>query len=317
MNHPTLFPAALVLGFVMSMLPANAQPATSPFTPAGENQTTTIPKAVPVQPKVKIDGVILEAKSAVLLDAVTGEELFAKSPDTPRAIASTQKLVLALMVSELGGLDTPATVTSSDTKVDGSKMGLKAGESYPRRLLLQALMVKSANDIANVLAREVAAGNDFGYPDLANARVKALGCASTRIRNAHGLTVQGQYSTARDLGKIARAAYAQPDLLPMLSVVDMTFPMADGSEIKLTNTNKLLTRMPACNGMKTGFTDAAGHCLVASASAGGTALIAVILHSTEEKVIDDAEHLLKWGFAHRGIDAAPPKAIPMGQPAAP
>lgn len=266
---------------------------------------------------VKFDGTALEAKAALLLDARTGEELFAKSPDTPRAIASTQKLVLALMVVELGDLDRPATVTASDTKAQGARLGLKPGESYPRRLLLQALMVKSANDVANVLAREVADGDDFAYPQLANGRVKALGCADTSIRNAHGLTVKGQYSTARDLGRIARAAYAQPDLLPMLSVVDMTFPMADGKPVELTNTNKLLKRMPACNGMKTGMTEAAGNCLVASAAAGGSELIAVILGSTEDKVIDDAEALLNWGFAQRGIDPAPLKAIPIGKPAAP
>jgi D-alanyl-D-alanine carboxypeptidase (penicillin-binding protein 5/6) len=289
-----------------------AQPA-SPFSPAGE---VAPPKAMPVAPKKPAgETPLTAARAALLLDARTGEEFFALNPETPRAIASTQKLLLALMVAELGNLDALATVTNSDTRVEGSKMGLKAGEAYPRRLLLQGLMVKSANDVANVLAREVAGGNDFGYPELANARAQALGCTDTRIKNSHGLTVQGQYSTARDLARIARAAYAQPELLPMLSVVEMEFPLASGEKVKLTNTNKLLKRMPACNGMKTGYTNAAGHCLVASASAGGTDLIAVILGSTEEKVIDEAKALLESGFARKGIDPTPLKAVPVGKAA--
>lgn len=261
---------------------------------------------LPMVPAAPLEEDQLKAVAAILVDARTGEELYARSAATPRAVASTQKLLLALMVAELGDLDTPVKITGSDVKVTGSRLGLQQGETYTRRELLHALLVKSANDVANTLAREAGGGDDFAYPAAANKRAQALGCEDTRIRNAHGLTVEGQYSTAQDLAKIARAVYMLPDLRAMVATQELKFTLKSGEVVELKNTNRLLAQMPASNGMKTGYTRASGHCLVASASAGGTDLIAVVLGSTEDRVIGDARLLLEWGFAERGVDLASP-----------
>ena len=129
-----------------------------------------------------------------------------------------------------------------------------------------------------------------------NQRARALGMRDSHFRNPHGLTEEDQYSTARDMAKLARAAYQYPAIRGPLTVREYTFVHNDGTETKLVNTNKLLKRFPYTTGMKTGTTNASGKCLVASGSMNGRTAIAVVLGSTPPAVWNDAEQLLRWAL---------------------
>ena len=151
-------------------------------------------------------GPSIRAASYLLLDARSGQHLAGRNFETARAVASTQKLVTALVVLDAGNLDKMVRVQSSDVAVEPTRMGLKPGEMYSRRTLLYAFLVKSCNDIANVLARDNA-GSISAFAAKMNAKVRSLGCTNSNFKNPHGLTVPGQYSTARDMARVAMAAY--------------------------------------------------------------------------------------------------------------
>ncbi len=155
------------------------------------------------------------------------------------------------------------------------------------------MMVKSANDAAATLAR-TAAGSQPAFASLMNAKARGLGAYSSNFLNPHGLTEPGQYSTARDVARIAHAAYRDPVLRDMMRRQSYTFRHADGRTTTLKATNKLLPRSSIYNGMKTGYTVASGRCLVASASLPGGDVILVQLGSTTNSIFDDAERMVEW-----------------------
>ncbi len=151
----------------------------------------------------------IRAASAVLFNAQTGEVLYKKNETEHRAVASTQKLLTALIVAESGNLSDLVTVTRSDTFADPTKLYLKPGEVYPRIQLLNGLLVKSANDVARLLARDNA-GSIEQFAHKMNDRMERLGGQSSHFINPNGLPVEGQYSTARDMACVARAVYYNP-----------------------------------------------------------------------------------------------------------
>ncbi len=153
----------------------------------------------------------IRAAAAVLFNAQTGEVLYKKNETDHRAVASTQKLLTALIVAESGNLSDLVTVTRSDTFADPTKLYLKPGEVYPRSQLLTALLVKSANDVARILARDNA-GSVEQFAHKMNERMERLGGKSSHFINPNGLPVEGQYSTARDMACVARAVYYNPVL---------------------------------------------------------------------------------------------------------
>ena len=159
---------------------------------------------------------VIKARSAILFDANTGRVLFKKNENERMPIASTQKLLTALLVAEAGNLDQKVTIKTSDTKVEPTKLYLKAGESYTRRQLLAAMMVRSFNDVACALARDYS-GSVEAFCERMNARMKRLGGNDSNFRNPHGLPDDAQYSTARDIARVARAAYFNPTLRLMMS----------------------------------------------------------------------------------------------------
>ena len=237
---------------------------------------------------------MIAARSALLLDARTGRVLYQKNADARTQVASTQKLLSALLVVRSGDLDRQVVIQEQDTRVEPTKLGLRAGERYSRRSLLTAMMVKSENDAAAALARDVA-GSVTTFVAGMNHMAWDLGARNSFFANPHGLPAP-QYSTARDIGRIAFCAYREPTLRQMMATRTMTFVFNSGRRKFLENTNKLLKRNPFVNGMKTGYTDAAGRCLVASASSGGKDLIFVQLGSRTTFIFDDAERMLAWGM---------------------
>src|SRR4029434_2226834 len=142
-------------------------------------------------------------------------------------VASTQKLLTALIVAESGGLDEIVTVKPSDTWAEPSKLYLKAGEQYQRDKLLQILLVKSMNDVARCLARDNA-GSIEDFAAKMNAKARILGMANSNFVNPNGLPATGQYSTARDMAKVAVAAYRSPVIRNIVRLKSLTWSYNDG-----------------------------------------------------------------------------------------
>jgi len=235
------------------------------------------------------------ANSVVVVDARTGAVLHEKNADQPRPAASTQKLLTALIVAETGYLDRPVRVEPIDTFAEPVRLNIRPGEVYQRIDLLRALLVKSPNDVARCLARDNA-GSIEAFADRMNAKAQLLGATHSHFLNPNGLPIPGQYSTARDLAVIARAGYANPTIRSIVCLPQLVFRYANGRTRELENTNKVLKRLPFCNGMKTGYTEAAGHCLIASGSRPGRDIIVVVLGDTKSGVWTDAASLLSWGL---------------------
>jgi D-alanyl-D-alanine carboxypeptidase (penicillin-binding protein 5/6) len=256
---------------------------------------TTVTEVAPQAPRSMwpSDAPPILASSAILIDARTGRTIYQKNADEPRQVASTQKLVTALIVAEQDPLDEPVRVAREDTTVEPTKLGIRTGESYTRRQLLRAMLVKSTNDCAAALARAHSGtvGAFAGEMDRLAAR---CGATCSHFVNPHGLPAH-QHSTARDMARIAFRAYRNPDLREAMAMRSYCFHYANGKLCFLEPTNRLLLRSPFFNGMKTGYTESAGKCLISSYSKGGRELILVQLGSHAPVIFDDAQRMMTWG----------------------
>jgi len=237
----------------------------------------------------------ITAKSAILLDANTGKVLYSKNDTAQRAVASTQKLLTALIVAESGDLEKSVKIESSDTNCEPTKINVKPGQTYTRVQLLNALLVKSGNDVARTLARDNA-GSVSAFADKMTERVRSLGGTNSNFENPNGLPAQGQYSTARDMARVARMAYRNPTLREIMKTRYYNFRFSSGSVVPLRNTNRVLRTYSFCNGMKTGYTHLAGHCLISSGSYNGRDVIAVMLGCTKARIADESAKLLAYGL---------------------
>jgi serine-type D-Ala-D-Ala carboxypeptidase (penicillin-binding protein 5/6) len=247
--------------------------------------TQTVPGSVPKT----------GASSVIVINVSNGQVLYEKNPDQSRAPASTTKLLTGLIVAETGALDRPVTVAQVDTLAEPVKLNIKPGEIYSRIDLLRALLVKSPNDVARCVARDNA-GSIEAFAEKMNQRALALGATHSHWVNPNGLPDARQYSTARDLSTIARAAYANPTIRSIVCLRQLVFRFSNGRTRELENTNQLLKRLPYCNGMKTGYTEAAGKCLIASGSRPGKDIIVVVLGDSHSGVWRDAGALLAWAL---------------------
>ena len=238
---------------------------------------------------------VITAKSAILLDANTGKVLFTKNDDAQRPVASTQKLLTALIVAEAGDLDKRVEIEATDTNCEPTKINVRPGQTYTRLQLLNALLVKSGNDVARTLARDNA-GSVSAFADKMTQRVRNLGGTNSNFENPNGLPAQGQYSTARDMARVARMAYRNPTLREIMKTRYYNFRYSSGNVVPLRNTNRVLRTYSFCNGMKTGYTDLAGHCLISSGSYNGRDVIAVMLGCTKARIADESAKLLAYGL---------------------
>ena len=238
---------------------------------------------------------IITAECAILFDANTGKVIYKKNENERRPVASTQKLLTALIIAESGELSAPVTIDRSDMLVAPTKLYLKTGDTYTRQQLLTALLIKSPNDAARALARDNA-GSVEDFSTKMNARMARLGGDSSHFVNPNGLPAEDQYSTARDMARVARAVYFNPLLRGIIRTRHSMFHYASGKTISLQNTNRVLRTYSFCNGMKTGYTDAAGHCLISSGSWSGKDVIAVVLGSRKARVWQESASLLAYGL---------------------
>ena len=234
----------------------------------------------------------VSATACVLMDADSGRVLYEKNGRQRMLIASTTKLMTALVALEQGTLTDVVTVTASHM-AEGSSMYLRAGEKLTLETLLYGLLLCSGNDAA--LALTECAGGLVPFVALMNEKAAALGMADTHFANPNGLDDEEHYSTARDMAQLARAAVNEPTLLRMAS----TRQASIGGRT-LTNHNKLLGRMEGCLGLKTGYTKAAGRTLVSCAEKDGRRLVAVTLRDGDDW--NDHEALYRWGFMITGAE---------------
>lgn len=235
------------------------------------------------------------AGRVLIIDPETDEILYEKNAKLRGQVASTQKLLTALIIVEDGNLDEIVTIEKGDTTAAPTKFGLKVGETYTRRQLLTALLVRSFNDIAEALARDNA-GSVEAFVAKMNKRASELGMNNSRFSNPHGLPNEAQYSTAFDMSIVAKAAGTWPEIREMVRKKTFDFKKNDGSTTTLTNTNRVMRNYAHCDGMKTGFTNAAGYCLVSSGELDGRRRIVVVLNGSSRSIWTESQALLEWSL---------------------
>ena len=237
----------------------------------------------------------VSAQSCILIEATTGYVLYEKDADAVMPMASTTKLFTALMIRECCQLDEIVTVSETAAGIEGSSSYLQAGERISVEQLLYALLLSSGNDAAEALAEHAFGGNRDAFIDYMNRRAWEMGLVSTAFTNPSGLPDESHYTTARELAQIGRFAHRDPVISRIVASKNITFTSEDGITHSYSNHNSLLSMYDYATGMKTGFTKAAGRCLVSSAVKDGIALICVTLRAPNDW--QDHKQLLDFGFA--------------------
>jgi D-alanyl-D-alanine carboxypeptidase (penicillin-binding protein 5/6) len=233
------------------------------------------PVSVAGQPRDAYPGAA--AAYLVLADA---QPLWEANADTPLPPASLTKLMTAVLVAEHLSGDEVVTVSRTAARARGARMGLAAGARLRVGDLLAGLLLRSGNDACVALAERVD-GTEAKFVERMNARARAWGLAGTRFANACGFDAPGHRSTARDLADLARRVLAIPALARLVASERLTVNDAQGRRYVLASTNVLLGLVPGLEGVKTGYTSRAGHCLVAYARRDGHEVLVVLLKGTD------------------------------------
>ncbi len=259
------------------------------YGPNRASLVPTRPLAIPTTPAPRPN-----CAAVCVIDPRTGRILYSHNGNTRRQVASTQKIITALCVCDEHKLDKMVTIQRSDNLAPPIRLNLKPGTSYPKRDLLRAMLTGSYNDLAVALARDTA-GSVEGFVRLMNARARRMRMYNTHFANPNGLPGP-QYSTANDMALAACYAYNNPIIRSYINVPHYNFVKADGSVRTIRSTNKLLERYPWVHGMKTGYTNAAGRCLISCGSKDGHAVIVVILGCSKSGIWGESLKYLKWAL---------------------
>lgn len=236
----------------------------------------------------------ISAKAAVLIEADSGRVIWGKSENSRLPMASTTKIMTTVLTLESGDLDAEFTVDSAAVNTEGSSMGLTEGDIVSKRDLCIGMLLPSGNDAANCAAVRVA-GDIPSFAALMNAKAAELGLSSTHFVTPSGLHDPNHYSTACDMAKIAAYALKNSDFAAICGEQSIKLSFGNPPYDRwLTNTNKLLKKYDGCIGMKTGFTDEAGRCLVSAAERDGVTLICVTLNAPDDW--NDHIKLFDYGF---------------------
>jgi len=212
---------------------------------------------------------VVTARSAILFDANTGRVIFKKNEEERRPVASTQKLLTAYIVANAGDLSQLVTIKDVD--------------------------INCGNDAARALARDNAGSVDQ-FASRMNSTMRSLGGYSSNFVNPNGLPADDQYSCARDMARVARAVYRDPGLREIIKTRALTFRFSTGKTATWKNTNRVLRYYSFCNGMKTGYTEKAAHCLISSGAYNGKDVIAVVLGDNKSRIWNESANLLAYGL---------------------
>ncbi len=250
---------------------------------------------------IRAEEVPLSSLSAVVLEADSGNVVFQKDPHTPRSMASTTKLMTALVAAEMLPADTPVKVSSAAVAVEGSSLGLRAGDTLSMGDLLTGLLLSSGNDAANVVA-ETVAGDTPAFAQLMNSKAAALGMQNSGFVTPSGLDAEGHAASAYDMALLGRAVL-QNDFLREVCATKSTKITVSERDVWVTNHNRLLKLSKDCIGLKTGFTKKAGRCLVSAATRDGVTVVVATLNGGDYW----NDHLKLYEYAFSRLESVTPK----------
>ena len=241
------------------------------------------------------------AKSAILVDSLSGKVLYEKNADEKLPPASMTKLASMLLImesidNETLKFDDMVTISEEAANMGGSQVFLQAGETYSVRDLLKSIAIASGNDAVYAMSEKIG-GSHEEFVNMLNKRLKEIGAVNTNFVNAHGLDAEGHYSTARDMSIIARELLKHEKILEYTSIYEEYLEKNNGSRIWLVNTNKLVRYYNGVDGLKTGFTKTAGYCLTATAKKDNFRLVSVVMgEDTTENRSSDTVKMLNYAF---------------------
>ncbi len=237
----------------------------------------------------------VSAEGAVLINGATGQMLWGKNPEKPLSMASTTKIMTALLLCENADLSKVITATEEMVTVEGSSMGLLPNDKVSYRALLYGMLLSSGNDAANTVALSLA-GSAEKFSTLMNKKAAEIGMENTHFVTASGLDAAGHYSTAFDMAKLARYAMENPEFRAAAASKYATLEYGNPPYKRtLKNHNKLLWNYEGAIGVKTGYTKKSGRCLVSAAVRDGEYLIAVTLNAPSDW--SDHAAMLDYGFS--------------------
>ncbi len=220
--------------------------------------------------------------AAVVMDAETGRVLFEKNADEKRPMASLTKIMTSILLVENCNMDELIEVPAEATWIGGSEVGLKKGDKVTARSLLYGMLLPSGNDCAYTVGLHLG-GTIENFAVMMNKKAKEIGCVNTNFANPHGLDNENHYTTAKELALITRYAIKNKNISNVMGTRSETVNFGSFSEL-LTNTNALLKTYDKADGGKTGFTNGANRCLMATASANGSRYIAVVLGAENTQI---------------------------------
>lgn len=250
------------------------------------------------------------ATSAIVIEATTGQVIYARNAEQKMFPASTTKVMTLILGLEHGKLDEIVTVGQNAFGVEGSSLYLEVNDKMPLGELLEGMILLSGNDAATAVAEHIS-GNVPNFAAQMTKRAKELGCKNTNFTNPHGLPDTNHYTTAHDLALIAAHGYSLDRFEQIVSLREKNYSWLHGDDKKLTTENQMLKIYRGGNGVKTGYTQAAGRCLVSAAKRGDVQLVAVVLDSLF--MWQDSVALLDYGFAN--VKPVPKKVEKVAEPA--
>lgn len=250
---------------------------------------------VPFSVRADAPNISVSASSAVLIEAESGRVLYAKDENKRRPMASTTKIMTALVALENAKLDMAVKIPKEAVGIEGSSLYLTEGETLTLHELLYALMLRSANDAATAIAIAVG-GSVSDFAEMMNEKAEKMGLTDTHFDNPHGLDSDEHYTTARELALITAEALKNDIFREIVSTYKKLLPLNGVQDRRLVvNHNRLLRTYDGCIGVKTGFTKKDGRCLVSAAERDGITLVAVTLNAPSDW--SDHKKMLDNGFA--------------------
>lgn len=289
---PRLLAVPVAVALIFGQLTvADAQTRRPPPRP----RAAPAPKPEPYTPKLDSAGnPDISAKGSIVVDRATGQVLWAKDPDAKLFPASTTKILTALIMVERLRPETPIKAPDDIEKITGASLHLKPGEVLTAYDMLQAVLLRSANDACHAVSIHIA-GSVEGFAKLMNEKARELGMTNSNFRNAHGLHDPEHYTTARDLANLARAAMKDPTIQEIVGRRRAEVTRSINQEDRvIISRNRLVGRESRFHGIKTGFTRPAGACFVGAAAHDGIEIITVVLGS--EDWFADTKFLADWAF---------------------
>jgi len=257
----------------------------------------------------------IASQAAVLMDGKTGRVLWQKNMDEELPMASTTKIMTAIIALESGKLEQTVTAGKNAAAAPKVKMGLSVGEKHRLYDLLYPLMLESSNDAAVAIAEHIG-GSVEGFAELMNEKAREIGAVNTEFVTPNGLDKDNHHSTAYDMALIARYALENEEFVKIINTRSITIPLKNMEEkqYSFNNKNRLLSEFEGAMGVKTGFTGKAGNCFVGAAQRGDRRFISVVLASGwgsrgKEMKWVDSKKLLSYGFDNYNYVEIPKESL--------